>query len=184
MNVRNSIPGEGGGRRLPFFVLSVLLAIVLSGCAAYSGSGLRPGISDTVEVVQVMGEPALAWELPDGGRQLAYPRGPAGFHTYMVFLDRQGRLQRIRNALEPEVFAAVQPGMTQAEVLQLLGPPQPHWTAYYAARDELVWEWRYCNAWNEASRFDVLFDGTALTVRTAYSRTESSFMRGSRSCAR
>lgn len=49
--------------------------------------------------------------------------------------------------------------MTQAEVLQLIGPPQPDWTAYFKARDELVWEWRYCDSWREAA-LDVLFDGT------------------------
>ena len=39
-------------------------------------------------------------------------------------------------------FARIQPDMTQAEVLQLLGPSQPQWTAYFKPRHELVWEWR------------------------------------------
>ena len=116
----------------------------------------------------------MQWTLPGGGRQLAYPRGPAGYETFMVHLDAAGRLERIENVLDMTHFARIQPDMTQAEVLQLLGPSQPQWTAYFKARDELVWEWRYCDSWREAARFDVLFDATKKTVRSTMSWTESS----------
>lgn len=152
-------------------IAATLLVLGLGACASYSGYGLKT----EAEVLKIMGPPALRWTLPDGGTQLAYPRGPAGYQTYMIFTDRDGRIVRNVNALEPETLARVQPGQTQEEVLQLIGPPQPQWTAYFAARDELVWEWRVCDDWHEASRFDVLFDGHTKTVRTAYSRTESSF---------
>lgn len=120
-----------------------------------------------------MGAPAMSWNLPGGGRQLAYPRGPAGFQTYMVFIDAAGKLERKANVMDQEYFAKVQSGMTQSEVLQLLGPPQPQWTAYFEARNELVWEWRYCDSWNSAARFDVLFDGTTQRVRSAQFWSES-----------
>ena len=58
------------------------------------------------------------------------------------------------------------------EVLQLIGPPVPHWTIYYEARDELVWEWRYCDDWNEPARFNVMFDGTTRRVRFTYAAPE------------
>ena len=153
--------------------LAVLVCCAfLAACAAYSGYGLVPGVATEAEVRAAMGEPAARWSLPDGGVQLVYPRGPAGFHTWMVFVDAGGRLLRIANALDGETFARIRPGMTQEEVLRLLGPPQPQWTAYFSARDELVWEWRYCDSWNEAARFNVLFDGTAKTVRSAMTWTE------------
>ncbi|MFC5301560.1 hypothetical protein [Azospira restricta] len=153
------------------FVL--VLSLAVAACAAYSGHGLAPGVASEAEVRATMGAPAMQWELPDGGRQLAYPRGPAGFHTFMVFIGADRRLQRTVNVLDTPYFARVQPGMSQAEVLQLLGPPQPQWSEYFAARDELVWEWRYCDSWGEAARFDVLFDGTKKTVRSTQSWTES-----------
>ncbi|MBI2306864.1 MAG: hypothetical protein HYU78_06125 [Rhodocyclales bacterium] len=158
---------------MPFRPLVLACSLLLAACASYSGYGLRPGVATEAEVRAAMGAPAMQWELPAGGRQLAYPRGPAAFHTFMVFIDAGGRLQQTVNVLDEASFARVRPGMTQAEVLQLLGPPQPEWTAYFAARDELVWEWRYCDAWGEAARFDVLFDGTTKTVRSAQSWTES-----------
>ncbi len=58
-------------------------------------------------------------------------------------------------------------------MLRILGPSYPSGTAYYKSRDELVWEWRYCDEWNEAARFDVLFDGSKETVRKTMSLTES-----------
>lgn len=154
--------------------LPCLVGLLLSGCAGYAGHGLQAGVSSENDVVSTMGAPAMAWSLSGGGRQLAYPRGPAGYATFMVFVDANGRLERIENVLDMASFARIQPGMTQDEVLQLIGPPQPQWTAYFKARDELVWEWRYCDSWREAARFDVLFDGTKKTVRSTMSWTESS----------
>ena len=72
--------------------------------------------------------------------------------------------------LRPEVFARIQPGMTQEQVLRLIGPPQPHWTQYFKARDELVWEWLFCDNWNQEAFFDVLFDGTSKLVRSTMQR--------------
>lgn len=48
----------------------------------------------------------------------------------------------------------------------------PAWTVYFKARDELVWEWRYCDAWNRLARFDVLFDATKEVVRSTLSIRE------------
>ncbi|MDD5241413.1 MAG: hypothetical protein PHG47_06795 [Sulfuricella sp.] len=151
----------------------ILAALFLSACAAYSGSGLKPGESSLDDVIGVMHEPAMRWQDPDGSEQLAYPRGPYGFHTYMVLIGSDGKLQRIENVLDAKGFAQVRPGMTEAQVLRVLGPSYPAWTDYFKARDELVWEWRYCDEWNEAARFDVLFDGTTGIVRSTMSLTES-----------
>ncbi len=58
-------------------------------------------------------------------------------------------------------------------MLCILGPSEPSWTACFKTRDEVVWEWRYCDEWNEAARFDVLFDGSKGTVRSSMSQTEA-----------
>jgi hypothetical protein len=122
-----------------------------------------------------MGQPALNWRDADGSQQLAYPRGPAGSQTFMVFVAPDGRLQRIEAVLDMEHFARIEPGKSNKEsVLRLIGPSVPQWTNYFKARDELVWEWRYCDAWNQLARLDVLFDATSGIVRTTYQRPDLS----------
>lgn len=147
-----------------------LSALVTASCAGIAS--LRPGEAGRDDVQRLLGEPAMRWQEADGSSHLAYPRGPTGVHTYMVRLDPTGRLQGIENVLDAEHFAAIQPGMSKEQVLRRLGPPQPHWTVYFEARDELAWEWRYCDSWNAAARFAVLFDGTRGTVRSTLSLRE------------
>ena len=164
--------------RHSFSVSSLVLvagAALVAGCASYDGRGLQPGVSSVDEVVSVMGKPAMQWKDPDGRMQLAYPRGPEGLQTFMAFVDAQGRLERIEGVLGTKHFARIEPGKSdQAAILRLLGPSQPQWTMYFKARDELAWEWRFCNSWNEQSRFDVLFDGTTGIVRSTLQLTEMS----------
>ena len=162
---------------MPLALRSLLLAgavstTTLSGCAGYSGSDLIPGRSTLQDVRASMGEPAVQWVAPDHSTQLSYPRGPAGFHSYMVYLDPSGRLQRIENVMDPASFYRIEPGMTEEDVVRILGPSVPAWTQYFAARRELVWEWRYCNEFSQTSRFDVLFDGDRHTVRTSFGTPE------------
>ncbi len=155
--------------------ITATLAVALAGCAGYAGSDLRPGVSTLPEVVASMGEPALRWKDADGREQLAYPRGPAGTQTFMAFIAADGRLQRIEPVLDMEHFARIEGGKSdKAFVLRLLGPSMETGTAYFKARDELVWEWRFCDSWNQSAFFDVLFDATTGIVRTTYQRPDSS----------
>ena len=155
----------------PRLALSSLL--LLSACANYSGSGLKPGQAKLDDVLRAMGPPAQRWQEEDGSQQLAYPRGPVGYHTYMAYIGADGKLKKIENVLDEATFARIRPGMSKAQILRLLGPSQPGWSAYFPARDELVWEWRYCDQWNAAARFDVLFDASTGTVRSTLSQTEA-----------
>ena len=120
-----------------------------------------------------MGEPAMRWQNSDGSVQLAFPRGPAGFHTFMVRIGPDGKLQRNENVLETKNFMQILPGMTEAQVLQVLGPPDPARSSYFKSRDERAWQWHYCGGWQGAAYFTVLFDGTARTVRSTMSVPES-----------
>lgn len=153
-------------------IASLLASLLLLGCASFSGSSLKPGESSLGDVLRVMGQPAVQWTEPDGGKQLSYPRGPYGVHSYMAYLDASGKLLRIENVMHVEAFARIEPGMDKGAVLRILGPSAPQWTAYYKARDELVWEWRYCDVWYKGARFDVLFDNTSGRVRSSMSRHE------------
>ena len=159
-------------RLLAVFSLALLFLV---GCAGYDGRGLQPGVATVDEVIAVMGEPALRWREADGSEQLAYPRGPAGPHTYMVWLGPDGRLIRIENVLQMSYFARIVPGQDDYQSIQrLLGPPNPAWTAYFSARDEMAWEWMFCDDWSRQARFDVLFDATSHVVRSTMQRQESS----------
>lgn len=140
-------------------------ALSLAACASYAGRGLEPGAATRDEVIAVMGAPALRWK-DAGGEQLAYPRGPAGYHTFMVFLDPDGRLIKIENVLDEPHFAGLAPGSTdRAGVLRQFGPPLL--STYFKSRDEEVWEYRYCDLWNYPARFGVLIDGRSGIVRSA-----------------
>lgn len=152
--------------------IALLSSILLAACASYSGSGLKPGEARLEDVQALMGTPAMRWQDADGSVQLAYPRGPFGYHTFMVKLGPDGRLQGITNVLEPAGFARVRPGLTKDEVLRVLGPPNYNLTVYFKARDELVWDWRFCSGLGAPSRFYVLFDNTSGKVRSTMALAE------------
>ena len=127
---------------------------------------LAPGEARLQQVQALMGPPASSWKDADGSVQLAYPRGPAGFDTYMVKLGSDGRLQSIANVLDEQTFARIRAGMTKNEVLRLIGPPDYSRSAYFRARDELAWEWRFREVYGNPAHFAVLFDATAGRVRS------------------
>ncbi len=150
----------------------LLLTAALAACASYSGTGLRPGEARLDDVLRLMGQPALRWQDADGSMQLAYPRGPEGIHTFMVKLGADGRLLSNVNVLDEAGLARIRSGMTQDEVLRVLGPPDPSRTAYFKARDELVWDWRACTYNQNIQRLYVLFNATAGTVRSTLTMDE------------
>lgn len=150
----------------------VLLGLCLAGCASYGGAGLRPGEARMADVEALMGAPAMRWQDADGAVQLAYPRGPLGYHTFMVHLGADGRLQRIENVLDEATFARIGAGMSRDQVLRLIGPPDFSRTMYFPARDELVWDWRFCPYSRSAARFSVLFDAASGTVRSTLALVE------------
>jgi hypothetical protein len=155
--------------------LAALISLFIAGCAAFSsygGGALQPGTSTRDEVLAQLGAPAQVLREEDGGELLAFPRGPMGVHTWMARIGADGRLQELDNVLDPAHFAQIQPGLSQDQVLRILGPSQPQWTVYFKARDELVWEWRYCDDFGEPARFDVLFDGTSGKVRSTIAAPE------------
>lgn len=149
-------------------LLVLAASVLLSACASYGGSGLKPGEATLAEVEATMGVPAMRWQNPDGSLQLAYPRGPAGFHTFMVEIGANGRLQSIGNVLDMKNFARIRPGMTEQQVLRILGPSTCG-EAYFAARDERVWQWRYLDDFRASAHFMVLFDGKKAVVRSTMS---------------
>jgi outer membrane protein assembly factor BamE (lipoprotein component of BamABCDE complex) len=111
---------------LPFLRrVAALCGVVasLSACASsWSPGDLRPGASRD-DVTGRMGQPVATYPMPGGGQRLEYSHMPAGLLTWMVDLDASGRLLRAQQVLDEQHFAAIGPGLTEAEVRQLIGPP-------------------------------------------------------------
>jgi hypothetical protein len=147
--------------------------ILLSACAMLGGPAFTPGTTTQAEVLAYMKAPNYAWEEPNGIQRLFWTSGPAGTSTIMARFDAKKRLISYEEVLNMQHFADIQPGMSMDEVTRLVGPPYDGWTTYFKARDELVWEWRYCDSWNGAARFNVLFDGSSKKVRSTLSLTEA-----------
>jgi hypothetical protein len=146
--------------------LAVIGALLLSACASFSGSNLQPGVSTMAEVIASMGEPAMVWKEPDGRVQLAYPRGPQGTQTFMAFVGPDGKLQRIEGVLNMAHFARIKTGMSKDEVMRVLGPSGAPFTQFFSRTNTLAWSWLFCDDFGHQTFFDVMFDGTAGTVRS------------------
>lgn len=146
------------------------LALINGGCAGV-GSTLKRGESSLADVVAAMGEPAMRWQDADGRQQLAFPKGPMGTETFMAHFSPDGRLERLEGVLNYPQFARIEIGKSdQAAVLRLLGPSSPYETQYFDRRNELVWEWRFCDAMGKEAFFGVLFDATTGIVRSTQQR--------------
>ncbi len=154
----------------------LLAALLLGACATFGtpgGFGLQPGVHTLAEVEARLGPPSLRWRNADGSEQLAYPQGPAGLQTWMAHGDPSGRLLRLENVLDSSHFSLIRPGEDDHEsVLRRLGPPAPGYSVLYEARNELAWEWRFCDDWSRLARLDVLFDASTGKVRAVQQRRE------------
>ena len=102
----------------------ILVILLLSGCASYSGSGLEPGRATEADVRKVMGEPAAVRKAPNGGQVLWYPRQPHGRQSFAAVLQANGTLAGIEQRLTSDHIAKIRTNETNVEqVLDVLGPP-------------------------------------------------------------
>ena len=100
----------------------IALASLLAGCASYAPDASLTG-KDRAAVIAAMGTPAR--ERPhQGGTRLEYPRGQ---NTYFIDLDRSGRVARFENVLQPALYDRIRPGMSAADVEQIIGPASLKW---------------------------------------------------------
>lgn len=141
------------------FALAAGVALALVGCDRLALNKLKPGVSTEADVVRVMGAPERVWPDADGGHALEYNRQPMGTTNYMLAIAPDGRLRAIHQVLTPAVFARVRPGMTAAEVRQMLGRPARE--VSYVLKHQTVWTWRYQaqpGATGATGAFNVTFD--------------------------
>lgn len=143
--------------------LIAALAALLAGCASYDGSSLVPGKSTGADIQAMMGTPVERQTYP-GETVWWYPRGPAGWHSYAVYVGSDGILKRIEQRLTVENVRKVVPNTwTKKEVRELFGPPFMVSTLPRLQRE--VWEYQLLEVdfkWNLWVQFSP--DGVAREV--------------------
>ncbi|MGZ5033906.1 MAG: hypothetical protein ACXWAC_11970 [Usitatibacter sp.] len=153
----------GPATRLMLIPVAIVITLA-AGCASYDGSGLRPGIDTQAQVRATMGEPAAKYQDPDGGSIWAYPHGPTGMETFIARFSRSGALEGIESVLNAEHFLRITPGMDRDAVKRTIGPPGRE--EAFRSRNELVWDYRFQDAWGYPSYFSVMFDGNGKVKET------------------
>jgi hypothetical protein len=121
--------------------VSLLAAVLFSGCASYAPDANMLGLSRD-QVVERLGAPDPEAAALIQGR-LDFLRGPMGKHTYFVFFDDQGKAVRFEQVLTEERFARIVPDMSVEDVVRLIGRSR---STFGLARNRgFVWSYRYEN---------------------------------------
>ncbi len=120
-------------------IASLFAACLVSGCAGYAPPNNLVGQGRDA-LISHMGPPEREYPTP-AGQKLHYPRGPAGSHTYFVYLDSGGRVVNWEQVLTEEKFGMIRPGMTSEQVIDVLGSTR---ITNGLGRDRgYVWHYRY-----------------------------------------
>lgn len=98
------------------------VAVALSGCAVDRLPSLvEPGATAT-DVQARMGKPIAQGVLPNGETYWDYTLQPFGYHNYRVTFAANERVQAVQDLLTNQNIARVEPGMSRAQVLDIVGP--------------------------------------------------------------
>ncbi|MBO9688369.1 hypothetical protein [Roseateles chitosanitabidus] len=137
--------------------MAMVVMVALSGCATpVKDERMRPGVSTGAEVQQYYGAPSRIWPETDGGRTLEYATQPFGQTCYMVRLDAQDRLVGVVDGLTEKNRFRVEPGMTEEQVLRMLGRERSR--VFFQLSGEDVWDWNVAPEMNGYMlRFNVHF---------------------------
>jgi CBS-domain-containing membrane protein len=104
--------------KLKFFALSFLILFQFA-CATYTPNNVMLG-KTKVELIGLLGEPNRISK--DGlFSRLDFQRGPAGMHTYFVYIDENDRVSNWRQVLTEENFTLIQVDMNKEQVVGLIG---------------------------------------------------------------
>ena len=123
---------------------TLLLVVLLQGCASYDGRGLAPGSSTAADVERVMGAPAEKLQAPSGDTLWFSPRGPYGRHTYAVGVAPNGVVRGVEQTLTVANMEKIHAGSsTDRDVRLVFGPPTRVTRNHRGDRE--VWEYRMYN---------------------------------------
>jgi outer membrane protein assembly factor BamE (lipoprotein component of BamABCDE complex) len=136
-------------RRVAAAAAVMAAAALAAGCAGPQTP--QPGATQA-EVEAQLGRPRATFPLPDGGRQVEfnYVRGAT---TYIVFFNGAGKVVEAVQALNEANFRQVRPGMSQEQVLRLIG--HPFRSSPGGRRAGQIWDYPFQNT--QCQQFQVQF---------------------------
>lgn len=117
--------------------LLVIVVLVVAGCASGGGYKLVPGESTVHDVEMVLGRPTAVRELAEGQTVYWYTQLPYGRANYAARIDEDGTLVALEQRLVEDNIRKVVPGLSSAQVFDLLGPP--YWPEKYARSERTSW---------------------------------------------
>ena len=159
-------------------LLLASLALTLTACDPQRVEKLEEGVATEADVRKQFGDPVTVTVEADGTRTLDYPRQPEGWTNYLIKIGANGKMSSLRQLLNTDNFARVQPGQTQQEVRNILGRPAK--TMPYALKQQEVWDWRCKPSGQESKIFSVTFDSSGKVVSTALADDPRETSTGSR----
>jgi outer membrane protein assembly factor BamE (lipoprotein component of BamABCDE complex) len=145
--------------------LMLLLCLSLWACDPQRVAKLEEGVSTEVQVREQFGEPATVTVNSDGSRVMEYPRQPEGWTNYLITIGPDGKMSSLRQLLNEENFARIQPGMDKLQVRAALGRPAK--VQRFDLKNEEVWDWRF-KPQNESRMFSVTFNAAGRVTATAF----------------
>lgn len=111
----------------------------MAGCAGYSPNREIIGQSRAT-LIAAMGQPERVHSVGET-QVLHFPRGPAGSHTYFVYVDGNDQVVRWEQVLTEERFSTIAPGMTKNQVIDRIGVTKI--THGLSRNHGSVWHYRY-----------------------------------------
>ena len=121
------------------FAITVV-ALAVGGCAVDRlPEVVTPGASAT-DVEARMGKPIAQGVLPSGETYWDYTLQPFGYHNYRVTFAPDQRVQAVQDLLTKDNIARLEPGMSRAQVLDIVGPSR-HAEQYANGTTSLSWRY-------------------------------------------
>lgn len=142
------------------------LFCALTGCSNLDQ--LKPGITRADEVISLLGEPSMRWDLVDGSQLWEYAGVPSFEENRLLVIGRDRILRELRNPHSDQYFNQISIGMDQDEVRRVLGRPLS--VQKFALSQQEVWDWLIEHHMKSEWRFNVHFDTAGLV--TAVSKTD------------
>lgn len=148
---------------------SAIASALLPACDSVVLQEIKPGITTAAEVRSRLGTPGAEFANPDGSVTWEYTRQPQGVDCYMITLNREQIVVSMDQVLNDTNYAAAREGMSQPEILRLLGTPASK--VVYNNLQEEIWEWRIRGIpASEETYFNVHFDLSSGRLKKAGKR--------------
>ena len=148
-------------RSVAAWAAMVIATVALAACA--TPASLQVGATET-DMLSKYGRPDSEFALPDGIRRFEYNRGEYMQRSWMVDVDRDGRVIQVDQVRDELHFARLRPGTDdQMSVRRALGTP---WKVEYYPPSKLTgWLYPYRESGVFNSVMTVMFDPKGVLQR-------------------